>query len=201
MDILISHTTALRLLRDPELDVAGRGRNARAVYAPACAVDAFTVRNLANTNSVLWRAGEPLEFVTSDAHGARRRPSYVSRVFGARLPEGSVFQMRGGVWCSGPELTASQLANHLTELQLVVVLCELMGAYALGPDLEGGLVQRRRPLTDPNRLEAFLDEFGGVKGPGHCGARRRWHCPARPPLARPSSRSGSACLRRGRASG
>lgn len=164
MDNLLSHKTALRLLRDPELGLVERPTNTTALCAPEHPVDAFTVRDLMSENSALRRAGEPLEFVASGRCGARRQASYISHVFGSPLPAGSVFQVRGGLWCCGPELTALQLAAGLSELELVVVLCELMGTYSLASGSDGGLVQRSRSLTDPDRLQAFLGKLKGTDG-------------------------------------
>lgn len=140
MDNLLSHKTALRLLRDPELELVERSTNSSSFFAPGRPVDAFTVRDCLSEHSALRRAGEPLEFVTSDHGGARHQASYISHVFGSPLPAGSVFQLRRGLWCCGPELTALQLATCLSELELVVVLCESMGTYSLAPGRDGGLV-------------------------------------------------------------
>ncbi len=164
MDALISHTTALRLLRDPALDFSSRARNLETTLAPNEPMDAYTARDLVRGSSALRRAGEPLETITSNPSGARRRPAYVSRVWGARIPSGSVFQVREGLWCSGPELTALELAGSLSELELTVLLCEMMGTYSVAPGYQGGMAQRAKPLTDPARLTVFLREVGGVKG-------------------------------------
>lgn len=164
MDYLCSHTTALRLLRDPEVEAFSRPVNDGALYAPARPVDAFTVRDLAAYTSALRCAGEPLMFATSCKTGAQNRPAYVSKVFGMRLPAGSVFQLRGGLWCSGPELTLLQLASRLTEIELIVLLCEFMGTYSVFPGCAGGVHQRAAALTDPGRLASFLQGCRGTWG-------------------------------------
>lgn len=164
MDTLVSHNTALRLLRDPELNLADRPTNARVLYAPPSAMDSLTARELSNGASALRRAGEPLDFATSDPHGARSHASYVSHVFGMQLPARSIIDAGSGLWCCGAELTALQLAGCLSELQLVVLLCELMGTYAISPAVVGGIAQRPRPLTDPDRLDSFLADSEGVRG-------------------------------------
>ena len=164
MDTLLSHKTALRLLRDPEVDALSCATNDAEVFAPAVPMDAFTARDLLRESSVLRRAGEPLESLTRDAAGSRTRPEYVSHVWGAELPAGSVFRVRGGVWCAGPELTALQLAQDLTELELTLILCEMMGTYSLAPGMPGGMVRRPRPMADPGSIERFLASCGGIKG-------------------------------------
>ena len=164
MDTLLSHKTALRLLRDPEVDALSCVTNDAEVFAPSAPMDAFTARDLMRGSSALWRAGKPLESLASDAMGSRVRPEYVSHVWRSGLPAGSVFRVRGGVWCAGPELTALQLAQELPELELVLILCEMMGTYSLVPAAQGGLVQRPRPLTDPGSIERFLPFCKGTKG-------------------------------------
>lgn len=164
MDALVSHTTALRILRDPQAEPLLADKNAQPLHAPARAVDARMVRDLANRSSALRRAGEPLEFLTSDPHGARRSSLYVSRVCGMELPPGSVFRLGEGLWCSGPELTALQLSGSLSELELIVLLCELMGTYSVSRACAGGVYLRREPLACPESIECFLQSCGGVKG-------------------------------------
>ena len=164
MDTLLSHKTALRLLRDPEVDVLSCATNDAEAFAPSAPMDAFTARDLMRESSALRRAGEPLESLTRDASGSRVRPEYVSHVWGAALPAGSVFCVRGGVWCAGPELTALQLGQELSDLELALILCEMMGTYSLNPGRPGGMVQRPRPMTDLGSIEGLLPACGGIKG-------------------------------------
>ncbi len=164
MDTLLSHRTALRLLRDPEVDALSCATNDTEVFAPTAPMDAIAARDLMRGSSALRRAGDPLESLTSDASGSRVRPEYVSHVWRAGLPAGSVFRVRGGVWCAGPELAALQLAQELPELELALILCEMMGTYSLAPGRPGGMVQRPRPVTDPGSIERFLASCRGIKG-------------------------------------
>ncbi len=164
MDTLFSHKTALRLLRDPEVEAPLCPTNGQALFAPAAPMDAFTARDLLRENSALRRAGEPLESVTSEAAGSRVRPAYISHVWGTELPAGSVFQLRKGVWCAGPELTALQLAQEVPVIDLVLILCEMMGTYSIAPGRPGGVVQRRRPLIGPDAIKDFLSTCAGIKG-------------------------------------
>lgn len=164
MDTLLSHKTALRLLRDPEVEASLCPTNDQAVFAPPAPMDAFTARDLLRENSALRRAGEPLESVTSEPAGSRVRPAYVSHVWGSELPASSVFQLREGIWCVGPELMALQLAQELPDMDLVLILCELMGTYSVAPGRPGGIVQRPRPLSSPDAIEDFLSSCAGIKG-------------------------------------
>ncbi len=156
MDILFSHKTALHLLRDTEVAAFSCAANKGFLTAPSQASDAYTVRDLKRYSSAVRRAGDPVELLTSDPNGTRSGCGFVSHVWKGELPPGSVIDLGQGLFCSSAELVALQLGPGLTELELTVLLCEMMGTYSLDLGATGKLSQRPDPLTDPGRLETFI---------------------------------------------
>ena len=58
------------------------------------------------------------------------------------------------------------MAPRLTELELIFLLSELLGTYAIDLARQKGMWQRREPLTTPGRIRALLDALGTVRGVG-----------------------------------
>lgn len=162
MDVLLSHTTALEVLRAPEL----RGRLSRVagrVEVPGHAPSRAELKALLASVPLLRRAAQPLELLVS---GTRRARSDLALTHAMTVPPpaGSAFEVARGVRCVSPEQVAVQMAPALTELGLVVLLSELMGLYAVAPFLEWGMFQRREPLTTPELVRAHLDALGRFPG-------------------------------------
>ena len=164
MDILFSHKTALHLLRDSEVAAFSCAANKDFLTAPAHALDAYTVRDLKRYSSAVRRAGDPVELLTSDSNGTRNGCGFASHVWKGELPPGSVIDLGQGLFCSSAELVALQLGPGLSELELTVLLCEMMGTYSLDLGAPGKMCQRPDPLTDPGRLETFISLCGRRRG-------------------------------------
>jgi hypothetical protein len=164
MDTLFSHRTALSLLRDPTLEAWSRPTNGELLRAPASPADSFTARDLLRENSALRRAGEPLDFLSSDPNGARVGNGFISHVWAGDLPMGSVTDIGHGLFCSSAKMVALQLATSITELELVALLCEFMGTYSIAPGLAGGMSNRPVALCGPEDLKKFLDACAGRRG-------------------------------------
>lgn len=181
MDVLLTHTTALEAMRSPRLRWRlERGERCAADVperVPAAAELAALIANVPE----LARAALPLEvLVTRDAPRSRTKlvRTHPSR---AELPAGTAFPVAPGVRCVSPEHLPVVMASALTDLELVFLLSELLGLYAIAPDLERGMLQRREPLTTPEHVLAHLDALGPERGTGR----------VRRALARACVRSGS----------
>ena len=87
---------------------------------------------------------------------AHARVDCVPHVWSRPLPVGSIVQLTPEVGCVSPLLLPLQLAEHLTELELIMLLSEMMGLYALP---EGELTQRTRPLVTREDYVSYLDEI------------------------------------------
>lgn len=80
------------------------------------------------------------------------------------LPSGSVLPLGEGAFCVSPAHLAVQMASYLTHLELVALLSELMGTYAIAPFAKRGMLNRERPLTTPEEILAHLDALGSMPG-------------------------------------
>lgn len=80
------------------------------------------------------------------------------------LPVGSAIRLSDDVYCSSPEHLVVQMAPSLTRLELIFLLGELLGTYAIAPDSENGMFERRVPLTTRERILTHLDALGPVPG-------------------------------------
>lgn len=56
------------------------------------------------------------------------------------------------------------MAPRLTKIELIFLLGELLGTYAIAPGLDDGMFNRRVPLTTPELVRAHLDRLGTVPG-------------------------------------
>lgn len=106
----------------------------------------------------------PLDLLVSRRSGSARTKLATTHLCDETLPAGSVLKLADGVMCSSPERLAVEMAPLLTHLELVMLLAELMGLYAIAPGEPDGMVQRTVPLTTPRALLAYLDRLGPRRG-------------------------------------
>lgn len=164
MGILVSHTSALEVLRRWEL----RHRLARGergdVALPSSVPGAQELAASERALPLLGGLSRPLEILTAGGRSGARPGGVVVHRWSAPLPPGSVVELSEGVACVAPELLAVLMAPSLTDLETVVLLSELMGAYAVAPGVEDGMFQRDVPLTDPSRMLSYLAALGPRPG-------------------------------------
>ena len=164
MDTLISHTSALWVLRRTRDGSIGKDLRLSAAQAPTVAPRAENVPYaLAHAPGIYLMDGE-LDFLTSGPRGSRHGNGFTSHVFRQQLPPGSAIELGGGVRCVSPALLALLMAPSLTRLELTVLLSELMGLYSIVPEAEGGMVQRDVPLAAPEDFERLIAFVGTAKG-------------------------------------
>ncbi len=164
MDVFLSHTTALAALRSWGLRRAlERGERVN-VTVPEGLPGSDELSELRRRLPASVGEGELELAVRSGRSGLRRRSGVRVRREGEPLPEGAAVRVADGVVCSSPELVVVQMAPQLTDLELAMLLCELLGRYAVNPDAEDGMLQRDAPVTTPERLRAFLDGLGSRRG-------------------------------------
>ena len=106
----------------------------------------------------------PLDLLVSRRSGSARTKLATTHLCDETLPAGSVLRLANGILYSSPERLAVEMAPHLTRLELVMLLAELMGLYAIALDEPDGMVQRTVPLTTPRALLAYLDQLGPRRG-------------------------------------
>ena len=161
MGIVLSHTTALEALRSWSLRKRlARGERCVAI-APSHPCDVSAEGDLGSLSGVL---SSPVNQLVSQKRAARRDVRSFAHLQSGPLPEGSGVPLSGGVVCASPEQLAVQMAPSLTYLELVFLLSELMGLYAICPAMEDGMFQRRVPLTTPELIEQHLVRLGSRPG-------------------------------------
>lgn len=161
MSILLSHTTALEVLRSPSL----RNQLAR---QERCVATAPAVRpttgELSTLAEQLPNLSFPLHSLVSPA--VNRRPGELSKLHSSELilPADSAIELAPGLLCASPEHLVVQMAPLLTHLELIFLLGELLGIYAIAPDLEDGMFKRREALTTPELVRRHLALLGAAPG-------------------------------------
>lgn len=169
MDILFSHTTALEILRLPQMRdaLASGSRDIHAV--PSNAPSRQDLGEAKQRLPELAELTEPAHLLVDHA-SARTDNSFCScHVWGSRHPFGSVVRLASGIYCASPEQLTLQLAPRMSDLELTVLISELFSYYALN-GRRAELCQRNVPATDPKRLSDHL----GMIGPAHgCGRVRK----------------------------
>lgn len=162
MAILLSHTSAIEALRRlgalPEVR-AGDGSAYPAVSMTPGAGDAL----------LAWRkafGSDPaLPIHVQLPAGSRRVRSRGLVTHPLRdLPAGAIFKISNGLLCLTPAALCLQMAPRLTRLELLVLVQELMGTYAIRPDVARGMATREAPHLAPDDLRDFLSRNGGMRG-------------------------------------
>lgn len=164
MDIVLTHFTALEALRSPSL----RKRLAKGQRCDANLPDRPpTKEELTQAMSSLPDSVREIDMpeILLDHDAPRSRPRHVKthRAISS-FPSGSAVELAPGVRCVSPEHLVVQLAAMLTELEIVCLLSEMLGTYAIAPGLEKGMFSRDQPLTTPELIKGQLEQLGPVAG-------------------------------------
>lgn len=160
MDVILSHITALELIRQPYFP----SRLASSASCPTRMPRRSELVELVSANPQLKNATLPLHVLVGPNCPRNRTKLVCPHVFSAAPPSGSFVSLAPGIRCVSPLLLTVLMAPHLTHNELVLLLAELLGVYAVNPSAGKGLVQRVRPLISPDQLRAFLDELGPARG-------------------------------------
>lgn len=171
MDTVLSHTTALEALRSQNLQ-------SRLAKGDRCAsqLPEYPPSREEAQDLVLSGLSAPIHVLMADARRRRSSNLLKTHVAPATLPADSFVYLNDGISCASPELVAVQLAQELSKLELIVLLCELMGIYAICPSEDDGMFTRSAPLTDRKRLGAYLDALGPVAGTAKVRDAMRYAC-------------------------
>lgn len=159
MDIVISHKSALQLLRSPHV-----------LEWTACSSELParmpSPKDLAKARSLFPQLGDTPDVLIAKKNGGHSGKHACVHVWSSELPQGSLLQVAPGIRCASPLLLPVLLASKLSKLEMAILLSELMGLYAICEDSALGLLQRRAPLTTPYELTAFLANLEGAWGSG-----------------------------------
>ncbi len=161
MDIVVTHMGALGLLRLPSLADALASARALPLHIPACVPEAAELAEKAQELSALGHDADRLELLVSDAASRTRTVNVVTHTQREPLPASSFVRIADGIWSVSPEHLCVQLATRLTRTELLVLLGELLGTYALVPS---GMYTRSKPLMTRDSLLRHLDALGEFRG-------------------------------------
>lgn len=170
MDIIVSHITALEVLR--RWDSFKLVETSEAVRNPTLPNRMPTAREIkASLEQLRPLSGAtlPLHVLVASTAGRHPSPKAVAHLAQRDLPDGSFFSLAPGVFCSSPELVALQMAEYASDLELLMLVDELCGHYGVQPRSSKGLVKRRDPLTSVARISSYLDKVGAAR----CAAKLR----------------------------
>lgn len=157
MDILYSHTTALKLLREHAGD-AELARSSHAALAPA----------QCPTSELYGSADEPVHVLVSAQQARVSRAGVCTHLRTSPLPSGAVHTLgptvgqRERLRLCSPEIAFIQLAEVLEVPKLILLGYELCGSFSVRPST-GELVEHE-PLTTPARLASMVERCGGMHG-------------------------------------
>ncbi|MBQ9041544.1 MAG: hypothetical protein IJ111_01885 [Eggerthellaceae bacterium] len=98
--------------------------------------------------------------------GTQRRDSskHVTYLWSGRFPEGSFYELKGGVFVASPEFAFLAAATLLDKTQLIAFGCELCGYYSFDRREKRGFRKRRVPLLTVERLRDYLVRAEGCRG-------------------------------------
>ncbi|WP_322290276.1 hypothetical protein [Paratractidigestivibacter sp.] len=163
MDIVFSHITALEVYRTGvaprPLAGASDGRALPDGAPPPSAVASWL------DSSALGDAlSRPVDLLAAEITSSSRRPDARIRAASDELPAGSILAIDEGASIVCPELMLLQMARTATFLELVLLVCEVCGVYAISPDSPTGMLQREAPLTSKAAILGLLDRTKGYRG-------------------------------------
>ena len=171
MTMLLSHTTALDLLRCPSLRRQLTLNNRCAINPP---IGAPSQQDAIVVLEKFPEIDAPVDVLVSSR--VNRRPRQNLRLHSSEiiLPQGSAVRIDDNLFCSSPEQLLVEMAPSLTYYELVFLMGELFGTYAIAPGREDGMFERSEPLTTPELASSYLARLGTA--PGVAQVRRALRC-------------------------
>lgn len=158
MTYVISHTTALEAMRladAPRLLAAAEPLDIPDAKAPTRSA----AERWLESSSMGRLLSRPVQLLVADAGGSRDNEVFRSRVLRSELPAGSFRRIGENLAVPCPELLVLQMARLATPLELVLLIEELCGTYAVQPADPSGMLQRKEPLTSRSRILEFVDKL------------------------------------------
>lgn len=161
MDIVLTHATALRVMRSRRFPVLPATCSSR---LPDKMPSPEDVEQLKRFVPELGEVEGPVGVLVSTKVATHESRGVVAHVCSATLPKKALVEVMPGIRCVSPAMLAVLMAERLTDLELQLLLSELMGLFSPNDDFELGLRQRREPLLTPDELRRFLDVMGPARG-------------------------------------
>ena len=163
MNIIYSHTTALEILRLPEMHEAlARGSRGFA-NVPERAPQRCDLDEAKERLPELAGLREPVHVIVGNRDARVNNEHINCHLWSGEHPFGSVIELDYGIYCASPEQLIVQMAQVLEPLQLTVLISEMFSLYAVASHRQA-LVQRDIPATTPERLADYLRQLGPARG-------------------------------------
>ncbi|MGI6031902.1 MAG: hypothetical protein ACOX69_00575 [Coriobacteriales bacterium] len=176
MQLAVNKNTALYLLRS----MRARGASPRYALSRRCNLPTASphphkrwskkgLRAFVRSNKLASTA--PLEQVDiAVPSGAPRLYLSIARcsTYGSGLPKRSFVDLGSGLFMSSPELLFVELAPELSLPEHLMLGLELCGGFSRDPDnpIEGDCTFDVQPVTSRERISAFIERCGRLKGVG-----------------------------------
>ncbi len=164
MDLILTHMTALEVVRWANFSkYLVRGETC-AAQVPTKMPSPSELDEASRYCDPLAKARTPINVLIAGANGCHASERIKPHVFGTVPPPGSFVEIASGVRCVSPALLAVQMATTCTHYELVLLLDELLGTYAIQPAARQGMASRRTPVLTLEKLERFLGDLVGYPG-------------------------------------
>lgn len=171
MPVLLSHNTALELLRGVPPQVR-RWEVAGELLMEDNSTDLRALRGMGARDFGVQQ--QPLNVLVARGAPASKSQGLRTRWFGlGSIPAGLMLRMSPDVYVAGPELCFVQMAQLTSLVGAVVLGCELCGGYSHFPRLISGFYERP-PLTSVEKLRDALESLEGLYGLGRARAALEW---------------------------
>lgn len=157
MSILLTYTSALEAMRDPEFSGLAGAWDERTGHVPERLPTSDELDRIVRENPLLQRLSPPLHLLVSSdctSHSSARASRHVTRVHQLR---DSFSRIGEEAYVVSPELVPFLMARVFTVLEEALLMCELCGTYAPSAS---GMIQRAAPLTDRVALRDYLRRRG-----------------------------------------
>lgn len=155
---VLTHTTALeamRLTRFPQDLARSEALDAMPGKAPAKA----EAKLWAESDPLLRVLSRPLDLLVADPAGSRSNEVFHAHALSRELPEGALLRISENVAVVAPEILVLQMARVATPLELVMLIDELCGLYAIRPSNAVGMAQRETPIVELAALSDFAESL------------------------------------------
>lgn len=165
MKILFSHTTALELLRTQSLS----GQKIKYICGDNVPNTSLNKEELRKVFLMIKQAygvrlNLPIHYVISDREKLCHSHIVHAHYFTNKDCKGLFIELLPGIGCSSPFLTALQMSNQLSNLELAYLLSEFMGLYSLPPHKDEKTLFERKPFLNKSEMLQQLENARGMKG-------------------------------------
>lgn len=158
---VLTHTTALeamRLARFPQDLARSEALDAAPGKAPAKA----EAKLWAESDPLLRALPRPLDILVADPSGSRSNEVFRAHALSCELPERTLLRISGNVAVVAPKILVLQMARVASPLELVMLIDELCGLYAIRPSDASGMAQRETPIVELAALSDFAESLRNV---------------------------------------